>query len=63
MDCFNHLCPFRQNTTSSLNRCECVTCQRRCEAPITYTVSNQTLTADEIARMTNNPDYGVGVDC
>lgn len=43
--------------------CECVTCQRRCEAPITYTVSNQTLTADEIARMTNNPDYGVGVDC
>ena len=22
MDCFNHRCPFRQNTTSSLNRLE-----------------------------------------
>lgn len=23
MDCFNHLCPFRQNTTSSCNRAQC----------------------------------------
>lgn len=63
MDCFNQLCPFRQNTTRSLNRCECVACQRRCEAPVTYAVSNRTLTADEIARMTNDPNYGVGAGC
>lgn len=30
MDCFNHLCPFRQNTTSNCNRCECLACQNRC---------------------------------
>ena len=63
MDCFNHLCPFRQNTTSSCNRCECFSCQNRCKGPVTYTVSNQTLTADEIAKITNNPDYGVGTGC
>lgn len=63
MDCFNHLCPFRQNTTSSLNRCECVMCPHRIETRVTYAVSNRTLTADEIARMTNNPDYGVGDGC
>lgn len=60
MDCFNHLCPFRQNTTSNCNRCECLACQNRQKEPVTYIVSNRTLTADEIARMTNNPDYGVG---
>ncbi len=59
MDCFNHLCPFRQNTTSSCNRCECLSCQNRCKGPVKYTVRNQTLTADEIAKITNNPDYGV----
>ena len=37
-------------------------CPHRIETPVTYIVSNQTLTADEIARMTNNPDYGVGPD-
>lgn len=31
MDCFNHLCPFRQNTTSNCNRCECLLCQLRCD--------------------------------
>lgn len=62
MDCFNHLCPFRQNTTSNCNRCECLACQNRCKGPVTYNISNQTLTEDEIARMTNNPDYGVGLD-
>ena len=60
MDCFNHLCPFRQNTTSNCNRCECLACQNREKEFVTYIASNQTLTADEIARMTNNPDYGVG---
>ena len=63
MDCFNYFCLFRQNTTSSFNRCECVACQNRCEAPVTYTVSNQTLTADEIAKITNDPNYGVGAGC
>ena len=62
MDCFNHLCPFRQNTTSNCNRCECLACQNREKEFVTYIASNQTLTADEIARMTNNPDYGVGPD-
>lgn len=63
MDCFNHSCPFRVNETSNANRCECAACQNRCKEPVTYIVSNQTLTADEIARMTNNPDYGVGAGC
>lgn len=63
MDCFNHLCPFRQNTTSNCNRCDCLACQNRCEEPITYITSNYTLTVDEIARMTNNPNYGIGVGC
>ena len=62
MDCFNHLCPFRQNTTSNCNRCECLACQNREKEFVTYIASNQTLTSDEIARMTNNPDYGVGPD-
>ena len=50
MDCFNRLCPFRQNTTSSCNRCDCLACQNRCKGPVTYTVSNKTLTAEEIAK-------------
>lgn len=60
MDCFNRSCPFRQNTTSSCNRCECLACPNRCEA-VTYYASNHTLTADEIAKTANNPDYGVGI--
>lgn len=63
MDCYNHLCPFRQNTTSNCNRCEYLACQNRGKEFVTYIASNQTLTADEIARMTNNPDYGVGAGC
>nr|DAH22313.1 MAG TPA: hypothetical protein [Caudoviricetes sp.] len=62
MDCFNYLCPFRQNTTSGCNRCECVACQNRCEESA-YIASNRTLTADEIARMANDPNYGVGAGC
>ena len=54
MDCFNYHCPFRQNTTSSCNRCDCLVCQNRCKWPVTYTTSNHTLTADETA---NNPNY------
>lgn len=62
MDCFNRICPFRQNTTSNSNRCECLACQNRCKEPVTHIVSNHTLTADEIARMiNNNPDYSSGV--
>lgn len=63
MDCFNHLCPFRQNTTSSCNCCECFACQNRWKEPVTYIASNHTLTADEIAKIANNPDYGVGTGC
>ena len=60
MDCFNYNCPFRQNTTSNCNRCDCLACQNRYEEPITYITSNHTLIADEIARMINNPNYGIG---
>ena len=34
MDCFNNFCPFRENTTSNLNRCECVACTNRCHEKI-----------------------------
>lgn len=36
MDCFNHLCGFRQNTTTDYNNCECLACQNRCINPVTY---------------------------
>ena len=62
MDCFNHLCPFRQNTTSNCNRCDCLACQNRCEEPITYITSNHTLTVDEITRMTNDSNYNIEVE-
>ena len=62
IDCFNHLCPFRQNTTSNCNRCDCLACQNRCEEPITYITSNHTLTVDEITRMTNDPNYSIEVE-
>ena len=62
MDCFNYSCPFRQSTTSSLNRCECIACQNRCEMPVTYAVSNRTLTAEEIEKVTNDHNYGMGLD-
>ena len=63
MDCFNNLCPFRQNTTSSCNRCDCLACQNRCKLPVTYTTNNRTLSAEEIAKITHNPDYGIGTWC
>lgn len=63
MDCFNYNCPFRQNTTSNCNHCECLACQNRCEEPVIYITSNHALTADEIARMTNDPNYGIGAGC
>lgn len=34
IDCFNNFCPFRENTTSNLNRCECVACTNRCHEKI-----------------------------
>ena len=34
MDCLNNFCPFRENTTSNLNRCECVACTNRCHENI-----------------------------
>ena len=47
MDCFNHLCPFRQNTTSNCNHCECLACTNRSEG-VTYIASNHTLTEEDI---------------
>mgnify|MGYP004518773017 CR=1 FL=1 len=58
MDCFNHLCPFRQNTTSNCNRCECLACQNRCDGTFAYSADCYILTADEIARITNNSKNG-----
>lgn len=50
MDCFNYSCPFRENTSSNCNRCECVACQNRSEAT-TYIASNHTLTEADIRAM------------
>ena len=50
MDCFNHLCPFRQNTTSNCNRCECLACQNRCDGTFAYSADCYILTADETAK-------------
>lgn len=47
VDCFNYSCPFRENTSSSCNRCECVACQNRSEA-VTYIASNRTLTETDM---------------
>lgn len=46
MDCFNHNCPIRNNTTSSPNRCECVACPNRWEEAYTFYVSNRISTTD-----------------
>lgn len=40
MDCFNINCPFRQNTTSNRNKCDCSSCPNRQESPVTYTYSS-----------------------
>ena len=50
MDCFNHLCPFRQNTTSSCNNCECLVCQNRFDGTFAYSAGCYILTADETAK-------------
>lgn len=66
MDCFNYNCPFRRNTTSSSNRCECIACPNRCEASTAY-ASNHTLTDDEFAKlranMSHDYNYGIGNGC
>lgn len=55
MDCFNYSCPFRENTSSNCNRCECVACQNRSEA-VTYIASNHTLTEADIRAMEGRKD-------
>lgn len=66
MDCFNHNCPFRSNTTSSFNRCECIACPNRCKASTAY-ASNYALTDDEFAKLRANmirdTNYGIGNGC
>lgn len=66
MDCFNYNCPFRQNTTSNCNRCDCLACQSRLEEPVIYITSNCTLTADEITaalRCCAKPGQDCEEDC
>lgn len=48
MDCFNHLCPFRENKSSNTNRCDCTACQNRSNTDLVVT-SNRTLTDYEFA--------------
>ena len=64
MDCFNFSCPFRQNKTSSCNRCECVACPNRDSHEFIITW-NKTLTDKELCelRAKIDPDYGVGRYC
>lgn len=63
MDCFNHLCPFRQNTTTNYNNCECLSCQLRCDGTFGYSADCYILTADETAKIADNPNHGVGTEC
>lgn len=60
-DCFNFNCPFRQNETSSFNRCECVACPNHDSHEYVIS-SNRTLTDREICEIKAkiDPDYGVG---
>lgn len=76
MDCFNDICPFRSNTTSSSNglsfvmivsaRCECIACPNRCKASTAY-ASNHALTDDEFAKlranMSRDTNCGIGNGC
>lgn len=67
MDCFNYNCLFRRNTTSSPNRCECITCPNRWEEAYTAYASNHTLTDDELAilraKMSRDTNCGIGNGC
>ena len=63
MDCFNNLCPFRQNETTNYNNCDYLACKNRCEGTFAYSADCYIPTADEIAKITNNPDYGIGAWC
>lgn len=64
MDCYNHSCPFRVNESSSLHRCECVTCPNRDSGYYTLTW-NKTLTKEEMDEIKRklDPNYGVGNWC
>ena len=57
MDCFNYFCPFRENTISNANRCECVACPNRCHEQYTFS-SNKTLTAAELAEIKKQYEGG-----
>lgn len=55
-DVTDELCHrFRENTSSSCNRCECVACQNRSEA-VTYIASNRTLTEADIRALEAKKD-------
>ena len=66
MNCFNHFCPLRQNTTSNYNHCDYWICQNRCKEPVIYITSDHTLTADEIItalRCCAKPGQGCEENC
>lgn len=68
MDCYNYYCPFRYSIfPTSKTRCDCVACSNRNNS-IGYTVSNRTLTKEEIEiiekkKMSEDLDYGKGTWC
>lgn len=47
MDCFNTLCPFRVNGSSSAYICECIACPNRHTEQAIYTVTNNTIVRKE----------------
>lgn len=51
MDCFNHDCPFRENKTSSCNRCDCIVCPNRRSYESFLYNTNYTLTDEELAAL------------
>lgn len=63
MDCFNIFCQFRQNETANPDNCEYLACKNRCEGTFAYSADCYILDADETAKNTNNPNYGVETGC
>lgn len=58
MDCFNHICQFRQNETINYDNCECLMCRNRCDGTFAFSADGHTLSAYENAKTTNNSDKG-----
>lgn len=63
MDCFYQFCLFRQNETANPDNCDYLACKNRCEGTFAYSADCYIPTANEIAEITNNSNYGVGTEC